>query len=287
MTRAIVEKLREGLEDFSATERRVAHQLLAEYPVAGLQSATDLARAVGVSPPTVLRLVGRLGFGSYLEFQRNLREELAAQLSSPLSKQPSTRKARRSGPQAVQGGFAEAVLRNLEDTFANLPKGEFEGVVRLLSDPRVRVHLIGGRFTDALALYLSVQLRILRPGVSHLQEQEANWRDQLLDMGKRDVLLVFDIRRYQPSLQRLAHAAASRQVRIILLTDQWLSPIVRVATHVLSARVAVPSVWDSSTALMALSESLLVEVSRQGWEKSRRRIEELEGMRGQLDDALG
>ena len=287
MTRAIVEKLREGLEDFSATERRVAHQLLAEYPVAGLQSATDLARAVGVSPPTVLRLVGRLGFSSYLEFQRSLREELAAQLSSPLSKQPSTGKARRRGAQAVQGGFAEAVLRNLEDTFANLPKGEFEGVVRLLSDPRLRIHLIGGRFTDALALYLSVQLRILRPGVSHLQEQEANWRDQLLDMGKRDVLLVFDIRRYQPSLQRLAHAAASRQVRVILLTDQWLSPIVRVATHVLSARVAVPSVWDSSTALMALSESLLVEVSRQGWEKSRRRIEELEGMRGQLDDALG
>ena len=58
----------------------------------------------------------------------------------------------------------------------------------------------------------------------------------------------------------------------------------RVATHVLSARVAVPSVWDSSTALMALSESLLAEVSRQGWEKSRRRIKELEDMRGRLDD---
>jgi DNA-binding MurR/RpiR family transcriptional regulator len=93
---------------------------------------------------------------------------------------------------------------------------------------------VGGRFTDALALYLSVQLRILRPGVSHLQEQESNWRDQLLDMGKRDVLVIYDIRRYQPSLLRLANAAASRQVRIILLTDQWLSPIVRVATHVLS-----------------------------------------------------
>jgi len=113
-----------------------------------------------------------------------------------------------------------------------------------------------------------------------LQEQESNWRDQLLDMGKRDVLVIFDIRRYQPSLQRLAHAAAARQVRIVLLTDQWLSPIVRVATHVLSARIAVPSVWDSSTALMALSEWLLAEVSRQGWDKSRRRIEELEQMQG-------
>jgi len=284
MAKTIIEKLREGLDDFSATERRVAHQLLAEYPMAGLQSATDLARAVGVSPPSVLRLVGRLGFGSYLDFQRSLRDELSAQLSSPLAKQPPARKLRRGGPPAVQADFAEALMHNLQETFANLPKGEFDGVVQLLSDPRLRIHLIGGRFTDALALYLSVHLRILRPGVSHLQEQESNWRDQLLDMGKRDVLLVFDIRRYQPSLQRLAHAAAARQVRIILLTDQWLSPIVRVATHVLSARIAVPSVWDSSTALMALSESLLAEVSRHGWDKSRRRIEELEVMRDQLNE---
>ena len=284
MARTIIEKLREGLEDFSATERRVAHQLLAEYPVSGLQSATDLARAVGVSPPTVLRLVGRLGFPSYLDFQRELREELSAQLSSPLAKRPASRTGAGSR-QPMQSEFAEAVLRNLQETFANIPKAEFDGVVQLLSDQRLRIHLIGGRFTDALALYLSVQLRILRPGVSHLQDQESNWRDQLLDMGKRDVLLMFDIRRYQPSLQRLAHAAAARQVRIILLTDQWLSPIVRVASHVLSARVTVPSVWDSSTALMALSESLLAQVSRQGWDKSRRRFEELEEMRARLDDA--
>jgi DNA-binding MurR/RpiR family transcriptional regulator len=140
------------------------------------------------------------------------------------------------------------------------------------------VHLVGGRFTDALALYLSVQLRILRPGISHLQDQESNWRDQLLDMGKRDVLVIYDIRRYQPSLLRLANAAAARQVRIILLTDQWLSPIVRVATHVLSARVAVPSVWDSGAALIALSEALLAEVSQLGGEQCRRRIRELEEM---------
>ena len=284
MTQTIVEKLRENLDNFPATERRVAHQLLSEYPVAGLQSATDLARGVGVSPPTVLRLISRLGFGSYLDFQRELREELTAQLSSPLNKQPMTRRNQVAVTKTVQKDFAEAVIDNIQNTFANLPPGEFAGVVQLLSDQRLQIHLIGGRFTDALALYLSVQLRILRPGVSHLQEQESNWHDQLLDMGKRDVLLVFDIRRYQPSLQRLAQAAAARQVQIILLTDQWLSPIVRVASHVLSARIAVPSVWDSSTALMAVSEALLGEVSRQGWDKSRRRFEELEKMRGNLDD---
>jgi len=283
MAQTIVEKVRDGLAVFPATERRVALHLLADYPVAGLQSATDLARAVGVSVPTVLRLVSRLGFASYLDFQRSLREELTAQLSSPLTKQsPATLG---SGPASTDTptAFAQAVLNNVQETFANLPQAEFQKVALALANPNLRVHMIGGRFTDALALYLSVQLRILRPGVSHLQEQESNWHDQLLDMGKRDVLVVFDIRRYQASLLRLAQAAAARQVQVILLTDQWLSPIVRVSAHVLSARVAVPSLWDSSAALMALVEALLAEVSRQGGEKSRRRITELEGIREQLD----
>jgi DNA-binding MurR/RpiR family transcriptional regulator len=283
LSQTIVEKLREGLDAFSATERRVAHRLLAEYPVAGLQSASDLARDVGVSAPSVLRLVARLGFGSYADFQRNLRGELVAQLTSPLAKQPPPRARGKPIRQAAHDDFADAVAQNLRETFANLPATEFASVVKLLADSRLRIHLIGGRFTDALALYLSVQLRILRSGVSHMQEQESNWRDQLLDMDKRDVLVVYDIRRYQPSLLRLAQAAAERQVRVVLMTDQWLSPIARVASHVLSARVAVPSVWDSSTALMALSEALLADVSRQSWEVSKQRMRELEDMRERLD----
>lgn len=277
MTLTIVEKIREGLNCFSATERRVAHRLIAEYPMAGLQSATELALAVGVSTPSVLRLVARLGYVSYMDFQRALRDELAAQLSTPLSKHPGIA-AKDPSPMSAVASFADAIQSNIQETFANLPSTEFYGVARLLSANKTHIHLIGGRFTDALALYLSVQLRILRPGVSHLQEQESNWRDQLLDMGKHDVMVIFDIRRYQPSLLRLAESADKRQVRVILFTDQWLSPIARVATHILSARVAVPSVWDSSAALMFLTEALLAEISQQRGEQGRRRIRELENL---------
>jgi DNA-binding MurR/RpiR family transcriptional regulator len=99
-------------------------------------------------------------------------------------------------------------------------------------------------------------------------------------MGKRDVLLVFDIRRYQPSLLRLAQAASKRQAKVVLVTDQWLSPISRLATHVLPARVAVPSVWDSSVALMAIAEALLAETTEQEWEYGQKRMRELEAVRG-------
>jgi DNA-binding MurR/RpiR family transcriptional regulator len=280
MPKTVVDQLRASLAQFTATERRVAHQLLADWPMAGLQSATDLARTTGVSTPTVLRLAARLGYASYPGFQKRLREELAAQLSSPLAKsaQSTVTATRRAGARGG-GAFAEAVIRNLRETFANLPPTELEEAGRLLADRRRRVHLVGGRFTDALAHYLSVQLRVLRPGVGHLHDQESNWQDQLLDMGKRDVLVVFDIRRYQPSLLRLAEAAAARGARVVLLTDQWLSPVARVAAHLLAARVMVPSVLDSSAALLALGEALLAEVIRRDWAGSQRRMRDLERLR--------
>lgn len=92
---------------------------------------------------------------------------------------------------------------------------------------------------------------------------------------------IYDIRRYQASLLRLAEWATQRGTKVILLTDQWLSPIARVARHVLPARVQVPSPWDSNTALMALSEALLAEVSRLGGDSSQRRMRELERLRNQ------
>lgn len=277
MSDTVVDLLRRNLGTLPATERRVALRLLGDYPMAGLSSASELARTVGVSTPSVLRLTSRLGFGSYAEFQAQLRDELAAQLSTPLNKVPAD-----GGGAASDAwrGFAEAVIANLRETFEHLAGADLEQITRLLADTRLRVHLVGGRFTDALALYLSVQLRILRPGVNHLQDQEANWLDQLLDMGARDVLVVFDIRRYQPSLLRLAERAAARGTRVVLITDQWLSPVSRVARHVLPARVAVPSMWDSNAALMAIGEALLAGVTRQLGAGSRARIADLEKLRG-------
>jgi DNA-binding MurR/RpiR family transcriptional regulator len=280
VAQTVVEQLRESLGSFPVTERRVAHRLLADYPMAGLQSATDLARVVGVSTPTVLRMVARLGFESYVDFQRRLREELTAQLSSPLQKPVAPPRASgRKGQGAAHLAMGEAVARNIEETFANLSAQEVEQVVRLLGDRKNRVHMVGGRFTDALARYLSVQMRIIRPGVGHLQEQEANWQDQLLDMDHRDVLLIFDIRRYQASLLRLAEAAAAKQVHVLLITDQWLSPIAKVAKHVLPARVVVPSVWDSNAAMMAICEALLAAVTRDNWDYAQKRMRDLEKMR--------
>lgn len=272
----VVELVRDAMRVLTPSERRAAQALLASYPLLGLETVARFAGQAGVSAPTILRFVAHLGFASYADFQRRLKGEVEARLLSPLEKADAGPAPKRH-PRAA---FADAVSQNVAETFRRLPAGDFEAVSELLADPRRPLHLLGGRFTDSLARYMTVHLRIIRPNVAALDGQRANWRDQLLDMGGRDVLFLIDIRRYQDDLLDLAAEAVKRKVTVVLLTDQWLSPVARVARHVLPARVAVPSAWDSNVALLALVEALIADVTARRGPEARTRMAAIEALRG-------
>jgi len=275
MASSIAELIAERIDAMPAGERRAAQTLVANYPLIGLKTVADFSQQAGVSSPTILRFVARLGFHNYPEFQAALQDELAAQLQSPLIRtvaEPSPDRGKTSP-------VLEATLNNIRETFRHVSEKQMSDIVARLASPRAQVFLIGGRFTDPVAHYMAAHLTIVRPNVFHLTGQESTWRDRLIDMGKRDVLLIFDIRRYQDSLIRLAEKAHARGVEIVLFTDQWLSPIARFARHVIAGRTAVPSSWDSSAALFVMAEALIGELTRALEAESARRIREMEELR--------
>lgn len=273
-TTSIAELIADRIDSMPTGERRAAQTLVANYPVIGLKTVADFSQQAGVSSPTILRFVARLGFQNYPEFQSALQDELAAQLQSPASR--TTAAPSRSN---AASPMIEATLDNLRETFRHLSDKQLNEIAEKMADHRGHMFLIGGRFTDPLARYMAAHLAIIRPNVFHLVGQESMWRDRLIDMGKRDVLVIFDIRRYQDSLIRFAEKAHQRGVQIVLFTDQWLSPIARFARHVIAGRTAVPSPWDSSAALFVVAETLIGAVTRQMEPDSARRIREMEGLR--------
>lgn len=274
MISSIAELISDRIGTMPAGERRAAQTLIANYPLIGLKTVAEFSTAAGVSSPTILRFVSRLGFQNYPEFQSALQDELAAQLQSPAS-----RTLNPASPSGAISPMLEATLENLRETFRHLSDRQLADIAARLAERRGKTFLIGGRFTDPLARYMAAHLAIIQPDVYHLAGQESIWRDRLIDMGKRDVLVIFDIRRYQDSLVRFAETAHQRGVQIVLFTDQWLSPIARFARHVIAGRTAVPSAWDSSAALFVVAETLISAVTRQLEADSARRIRDLESLR--------
>lgn len=272
---SVAERTQLALDRLTPTERKPAQRLLANYPVAGLETVARFADHAGVSGPTVLRFVAKLGFAGYAEFQQALRNEFQAQLESPLTKRRAARAPRRQAGDRLDR-FSARIGDNVEQSFAAISRKDFEAVVRLLADGGRPVYLLGGRFTDPLAAYFYQHLRALRPKVYRVEGQPIAWAEYLLDMDQRDLLLVFDVRRYQADVADFAERAAGRGVRIVLFTDQWLSPIARLASHVFALRIDVESSWDSAAATLALIEALITELSELHWPRIRKRIEALE-----------
>jgi len=275
---SVAELVHRKLDTLTPAEAKAARFLLTNYPVVGLDSLGRFAEKAGVSHPTILRFIGKLGISGYPEFQEMLRSELDARLKSPLAKTNSG-----IGPVSAGGDFhetyTEALSNNVRLSVSSISHNEYEAVVGLLSDPGNRIMLLGGRFTDSIATQAFMVLRALRPNVEHVTGQPLAWSEYLLDVNEKCVLLVFDVRRYQPEVVAFAEEAARRAAKVVLVTDEWLSPIARTAQHVLVAHIEAPSIWDSLTPVSALVETLIAAVSNRSWERARTRLSDLEYIR--------
>ncbi len=272
----VKDRIQDRMSALTPAEKLLADILLRGYPVAGLQSITKLADAAGVSTPTVIRLARKLGFHGFSEMQEALRDEASAQIKQPIMKREGWPEGRKDSP--AFRDFAEAVFDNLNQTIERLEPETFAAVAKVLADTRRNLFLSGGRITRSNADYFFNHLQIIRPGVTLLSQSPNVWPQYLLDMGARSVLIIFDIRRYESDLVKLASLAKERGAVIVLFTDQWGSPIAKKADHVINALVEVPSSWDSTLGINLIVEALIAEIQTRRSDKAKDRIESLEDM---------
>jgi len=268
------ELVRQRLDSLSPAERRLARVLLASYPIAGLESVARFAERAGVSPPTVTRFITKLGFRGYPEFQENLRHEVQARLSSPLERyrdEPATDSAVKTA--------LDVSIRNLRATLDLLSERDVKEAIELLADVRRRIMVLGGRVSGPLARYLAGQLHLLRPGIDLVDSERSAPAQQLIDMRKTDVLVIFDYRRYQTDTIDAARVAAGRGCDVILFTDQWLSPASAFARQVLVTSVETVGPFDSLVGAMAVVEALVAAVLARLGARAEARMQNLERLR--------
>lgn len=261
----------------TAAEKKVVRTLLTNYPAAGLGTVAGFAERSGVSVPTILRLVTRLGFAGYTAFQKDLIEEVSEQLNSPLSMIDA-----RSADPSGEGTYA-GIMRNLADALlqaaANHREQEFEAILDLLADERSDIYCLGGRFSTVLALRLSMHLGQLRPGVFFIENQSSRFFDRLVDFNSQTTLVVFDYRRYQAEIVEFARLAHEARARVIVFTDRWMSPISHFADQILVSSVETLSPYDSKVVAFAQCEAIIASLVKRGPDKVRERLATIEALR--------
>lgn len=272
----VAERLRAHGAALTRSERQLADVILGAYPASGLGTITSLAETAQVSTPTVARLVQKIGYPGFAAFQEALRIELNEKISGPLTKRERWVD---DAPDAhILNRFTKAVIDNIGRSLAEVEPRRFEAACDLIADPSRRVFIVGGRITRALADYIFLHLQVIRAGVTYIASNSNAWPHYLLDVAPDDVVIIFDIRRYENSTLRLAEMAREREARVILFSDQWQSPVAEFADIAFCNRIAVPSAWDSNVATMLLVEIIIAEVQERHWDTTKTRMEALEEM---------
>ncbi|WP_050578886.1 MurR/RpiR family transcriptional regulator [Sinorhizobium medicae] len=268
----IADRISAAMSSMTSSEKRVARVLLARYPALGLESVTAFADQAEVSAPTVLRFITKLGFGGYPDFRRALREEIDESRQFPLTKpRPET--------QDAGSDFGNELLEVVRSTLSELDAVVVERVVELFADDRRRINIMGGDLTTNVAGHLVYHLRKMRRSVFELPATIQERADRIIDLGKKDIVVLFDVRRYQADVVATARIASQRGCTIVLFTDQWMSEASEVAAHVFRAQVETSSPWDSLLGLTAIVETIALALDRRLWSIVRPRLEAVERYR--------
>ncbi|WP_170325418.1 MurR/RpiR family transcriptional regulator [Ruegeria arenilitoris] len=269
----VTDRLLAHRDKMTPSERQLISVLLDDYPMAGLGSITELASAASVSTTTVARMLQKTGFDGYPQFQAALRGEVKEMISGPAAKRDVWQND--LPEEHILNRYSQQALANQKRTIDEVDPAEFDSFCNLLCDPDRRIFITGGRITGALAQYLYLHLQMIRPDVRMLPFA-ASWTHDLLDVRKDDVLIALDVRRYENSTMLIGQLCQEREAEIVLFTDQWRSPIHRVAKHTFAARIAVPSAWDSMASILVLMECVIAEVQERLWDSVKERTAELE-----------
>ena len=270
--------LKSGLS-LTPSEEKIAQVLLTDYPTAGLGTATGLAKRAGVSDPTVVRLVMKLGFQGYPDFQSKLLAEVEARLHSPLLMLETKLHGGSSEEDDGTTAYLRSVISCLEKALVTTPAATYDRAARMVADPKAPVTVLGGRFSRHLAGMLTGYLTQLRPDVRDLGILSPQSFDLLIDMDRRDVLIVFDYRRYQNDVVAFARQAAARGAHIVLFTDPWLSPIAEFAEATITSPLEANSPYDTLAPALAQIEAFVAHLLAGMNDAMRSRIEQIESIR--------
>ncbi|MBM9624301.1 MurR/RpiR family transcriptional regulator [Streptomyces zhihengii] len=275
MAGTIADDIRSKLGDLSPAERKVARVILSGYPSSGFETVAVIAERAAVSTPTVLRFVGRIGYNGFPDFQAALRGELDERNASPLTLYEAADDAVDDDGSAagLMSRSARLFSGALTRTLAEIPPHDLERAVTLLSDRKRRITLAGGRFTDLLARYLGLHLMQLRDDVRFLPDRDVERTALLAALTRRDVLVVFDYRRYEDDKVAIAQLAQERGGRVVVFTDTWLSPVSAHAEVVLPSQVSTPSPYDSLVPTLAVVETVVAGVLTALGEEAHRHMQ--------------
>ena len=271
----LAEKISQGTEAFTPSDRVIADYLLRAYPLSLLQSASEIADELDINTTTVTRFFPKIGYRNIRKARTEFRHDIAFMVKSPLDRF-RTQGDESTGAADSSLKVMEIDLSNIQNTLSILSKETVALFFELIEDRHKAIYTLGTRKEFSLAYYFFVQVSSFRNDTRLLNP--ANLIDQLANIQPGEILVVFDFRRYSRFHEKACRYVSEAGGKVIVFADSPIAPAASLADCLFLINTSGPSVFDSYTAGMTLINVLLfkmVKMHRSDLEVKQARLDSL------------
>jgi len=266
----VFEEPASGIQRLSPRRQEIIRGVLSNPREFVLLSVRSAAERVATDPATLLRIIQKMGFASYRDFQNHLHDLSIANATSF------------DGMQAGRTADAKTpdhLHATLEQDFKNLNAIRNTLDVKKLAQVAKRIHgakrvlIAGGDLAESLVHYLVHHLTMIGiPVHSATTNGHSTHLSRLL--GKGDVVIAVSFRRGLRQTVEALKRARENGAYCIGITGTYISPIARFTDEFFVASVDSESFLDSYVAPMALANLLLVSCANYDREATLIRLQE-------------
>jgi DNA-binding MurR/RpiR family transcriptional regulator len=261
------------------SERRLADVMLQHQMDLALYTASELAREAGVSTATAARLIRTLGYPSYPEAKRQIRESnhWGSPQGGAIDKPPDPVTT------PTLAAVVQTNIDNIRATADGIPPQTLAAIVDacVAAD---RIFLVGLRNGFGLAHYAAHFFGLIKDDVRVLPATGTSMAHELSAIGKGDHVICFAFRRRPRKLPLLLTEMRAAGAVATLITDISASESARAADHVVRCRCYSLAPFNSFTAAATIIDYLSWNVAARLGEKSVERFRRIDRMVELLDD---
>lgn len=276
----ILMQIRSDLPSFSKGQKRIANYILESYDKAAFMTASRLGKMVEVSESTVVRFAVELGFDGYPSMQKTLQELVRNKLTSVQRIEVTND---RLGNQDVVSTVLQGDIDSIRMTSEALSRSEMDASVQAMLKAKT-IYIVGVRSSASLAAFLNFYLRNMFDNVRLVgSTSTSEMFEQLLRVGKEDVVIGISLPRYSSRTVKLLQYAHDSGATVVTITDKPEAPGGKVADLVLCAKSNMVSFVDSLVAPMSVINALIVSVGLQQEDSVAKTYEDLERLWDEYD----
>jgi DNA-binding MurR/RpiR family transcriptional regulator len=264
----------------SKGKKKIAQTVLSDYDKVAYMTAAKLSEMVGVSESTVVRFAIELGFAGYPEFQHAVQELVRAKLTP--NQRIRIAEERLVGVNPIENVMTSDAEK-IKYTMHSIDRTAFSAAIDAIVSAE-NVYIFGVRSSAFLAGFFNFNLGMIQDNVRLVQPTSSSEVfEQILEIGKRDVLIAISFPRYSAKIVNAVKYARSRNATIIALTDSVQSPLAEHANCLLTAQSDMASFVDSLVAPLSIIDALLVAVTQRRGDEVRERFDRLERVWDEYD----